>query len=74
MTFDLFCMQIFCLSLLVLVAHFGSKITRRLRIGEVVGQVIGGWWSAQYRCCLSNINFQLIEMPFTRCTFSPSFS
>ncbi|KPL19634.1 MAG: hypothetical protein AMJ92_02485 [candidate division Zixibacteria bacterium SM23_81] len=42
MTFDLFYMQIFCLGLLVLVAHFCSKITRRLKIGEVVGQVLGG--------------------------------
>ena len=42
MTFDLFYMQIFCLGLLVLVAHFCSKITSRLKIGEVVGQVLGG--------------------------------
>ena len=42
MSFELFYMQIFCLGLLVLVAHFGSRITRRLKLGEVVGQVIGG--------------------------------
>jgi mannitol/fructose-specific phosphotransferase system IIA component (Ntr-type)/Kef-type K+ transport system membrane component KefB len=42
MTFEHLYMQIFSLGLLVLVAHFGSRITRRLKIGEVVGQVIGG--------------------------------
>jgi mannitol/fructose-specific phosphotransferase system IIA component (Ntr-type)/Kef-type K+ transport system membrane component KefB len=42
MSFELFYMQIFSLGLLVLVAHFGSRITRRLKLGEVVGQVIGG--------------------------------
>jgi mannitol/fructose-specific phosphotransferase system IIA component (Ntr-type)/Kef-type K+ transport system membrane component KefB len=42
MSFELFYMQIFSLGLLVLAAHFCSKITRRLRIGEVVGQVLGG--------------------------------
>jgi len=42
MSFELFYMQIFGLGLLVLAAHFCSKITRRLRIGEVVGQVLGG--------------------------------
>jgi len=42
MSFERFYMQIFSLGLLVLVAHFGSRITRRLRIGEVVGQVLGG--------------------------------
>jgi mannitol/fructose-specific phosphotransferase system IIA component (Ntr-type)/Kef-type K+ transport system membrane component KefB len=42
MSFELFYMQIFCLGLLVLMAHFGAKVTRRLRVGEVVGQVLGG--------------------------------
>ncbi len=42
MSFELFYMQIFSLGLLVLAAHFCSKITRRLKIGEVVGQVLGG--------------------------------
>jgi NhaP-type Na+/H+ or K+/H+ antiporter len=42
MSFERFYMQIFGLGLLVLVAHFGSRITRRLKIGEVVGQVLGG--------------------------------
>jgi mannitol/fructose-specific phosphotransferase system IIA component (Ntr-type)/Kef-type K+ transport system membrane component KefB len=41
-SFERFYMQIFSLGLLVLVAHFGSRITRRLKLGEVVGQVIGG--------------------------------
>jgi len=39
---DLFYMQILFLGSLVLAAHFGGKITRHLRIGEVVGQVLGG--------------------------------
>jgi mannitol/fructose-specific phosphotransferase system IIA component (Ntr-type)/Kef-type K+ transport system membrane component KefB len=42
MSFERFYMQIFGLGLLVLVAHFGSRITRRLRVGDVVGQVLGG--------------------------------
>jgi mannitol/fructose-specific phosphotransferase system IIA component (Ntr-type)/Kef-type K+ transport system membrane component KefB len=42
MSFERFYMQIFGLGLLILVAHFGSRITRRLKIGEVVGQVLGG--------------------------------
>lgn len=37
-----FYMQIICLGLMLLSAHFGGKITRHLKIGEVVGQVIGG--------------------------------
>ncbi len=35
-------MQIVSVGLLVLAAHYGSRITRRLGIGEVVGQVVGG--------------------------------
>ncbi len=42
MRFEVFYMQILSLGLLVLAAHFGGKITRRLRVGEVVGQVLGG--------------------------------
>jgi mannitol/fructose-specific phosphotransferase system IIA component (Ntr-type)/Kef-type K+ transport system membrane component KefB len=39
---DFFSMQIVFLGLLVLSAHFGAKLSRRLKLGEVVGQVIGG--------------------------------
>lgn len=42
MRFEVFYMQILSLGLLVLAAHFGGKITRRLHIGEVIGQVLGG--------------------------------
>ena len=42
MRFEVFYMQILSLGLLVLAAHFGGKITRRMRVGEVVGQVLGG--------------------------------
>ncbi|RKY42505.1 MAG: hypothetical protein DRP85_02505 [Candidatus Makaraimicrobium thalassicum] len=42
MRFELLYMQILCLGLLILAAYFGGKLTRRLRIGEVVGQVLGG--------------------------------
>ncbi|MBC8461511.1 MAG: PTS sugar transporter subunit IIA [Deltaproteobacteria bacterium] len=42
MRFEVFYMQILCLGLLVLAAHFGAKITRRMHVGEVVGQVLGG--------------------------------
>ncbi len=39
---DIFYMQIVCFGLLLLAANFGGKLTRSLRIGEVVGQVLGG--------------------------------
>ena len=42
MNVEIFYMQILCFGLLLLAANFGGKITRRLHIGEVVGQVIGG--------------------------------
>ena len=42
MHFEVFYMQIVFLGMLVLAAHFGGKITRHFRIGEVVGQVLGG--------------------------------
>lgn len=42
MSFDVFYMQIVFLGMLVLAAHFGGKISRHLKIGEVVGQVLGG--------------------------------
>ncbi len=42
MRFELLYMQILCLGLLLLTAYFGGKLTRRLRIGEIVGQVLGG--------------------------------
>ena len=42
MEFEVFYMQIVCLGLLVLVAHYVSKITRKLNLGEVIGQVLGG--------------------------------
>ena len=42
MRFEVFYMQILCFGLLLLAANFGGKLTRRLHIGEVVGQVIGG--------------------------------
>jgi len=42
MSFDIFYMQILFLGMLVLAAHFGGRITRHLKIGEVVGQVLGG--------------------------------
>ena len=42
MPFDLFYMQIISVGLLTLAAHYGSKVTRRLGVGEVVGQVLGG--------------------------------
>ncbi|MGD2278489.1 MAG: PTS sugar transporter subunit IIA [Candidatus Omnitrophota bacterium] len=35
-------MQILCLGLLLLAAFFGGKLSRRLHMGEVAGQVIGG--------------------------------
>jgi mannitol/fructose-specific phosphotransferase system IIA component (Ntr-type)/Kef-type K+ transport system membrane component KefB len=35
-------MQIVCLGLLVIFAHYGSKITRFLKLGEVIGHVLGG--------------------------------
>ncbi|MCK9555270.1 PTS sugar transporter subunit IIA [bacterium] len=42
MRFEVFYMQILSLGLLVLAAHFGGKITKKIKIGEVVGQVVGG--------------------------------
>ena len=39
---DLFYIQILSVGLLGLAAHYGSRITRHLGIGEVVGQVLGG--------------------------------
>ena len=42
MRFELLYMQILCFGLLILASYFGGKLTRRLRIGEVVGQVLGG--------------------------------
>jgi mannitol/fructose-specific phosphotransferase system IIA component (Ntr-type)/Kef-type K+ transport system membrane component KefB len=42
MSFETFYMQIVALGLLVLAAHYGGRITRRLHLGEVVGQVMGG--------------------------------
>lgn len=35
-------MQVMCVGVLILAAYFGGRISRRLRIGEVVGQVVGG--------------------------------
>ena len=34
--------QIMCLGTLILAAYFGGKVSRRLNLGEVVGQLIGG--------------------------------
>ena len=42
MSFDIFYMQILCFGVLLLAASFGGRIARRLRVGEVVGQVLGG--------------------------------
>ena len=42
MRFEVFYMQILCLGVLILLAHLFSKLTRKLRVREVVGQVIGG--------------------------------
>jgi len=42
MSLDTFYMQIICFGVLLLAANFGGKLSRYLRIGEVVGQVIGG--------------------------------
>ena len=42
MSLDTFYMQIICFGVLLLAANFGGKLSRHLRIGEVVGQVIGG--------------------------------
>jgi len=42
MSFEIFYMQILCFGVLLLAASFGGRIARRLRIGEVVGQVLGG--------------------------------
>ncbi|MGB2660869.1 MAG: PTS sugar transporter subunit IIA [Candidatus Omnitrophota bacterium] len=35
-------MQVLCVGLLILSAYFGGKLSRLLRAGEIVGQVIGG--------------------------------
>ncbi|MGB3112207.1 MAG: cation:proton antiporter, partial [Candidatus Omnitrophota bacterium] len=40
--FDLLYMQMLSLGLLILAALFGGKLSRRLHMGEVVGQVLGG--------------------------------
>ncbi len=42
MSFEFVYMQILSLGLLGLAAHYGSRITRRIGLGEVVGQVMGG--------------------------------
>jgi len=42
MSVETFYMQILCFGVLLLAANFGGKIARRLHIGDVVGQVIGG--------------------------------
>lgn len=42
MRFELLYMQILCMGFLILAAYFGGKLTRRLHLGEVVGQVLGG--------------------------------
>lgn len=42
MSFELLYMQILCVGLLLLCALFGGRLSRKLKIGEVVGQVIGG--------------------------------
>jgi len=42
MDFELLYMQILCLGILLLAAYFGGKLSRRMHIGEVVGQVLGG--------------------------------
>ena len=42
MSFELLYMQILCVGVLILAAHFGGRLSRRLHFGEVVGQVIGG--------------------------------
>lgn len=42
MRFDLLYMQILSFGLIILAAFFGGRISRRLHVGEVVGQVVGG--------------------------------
>lgn len=42
MEYEVFYLQIVALGLLVLAAHYGGRLTQRLRVGEVVGQVLGG--------------------------------
>lgn len=42
MRFELLYMQMLCFGLLILAAYFGGRLTHRLHIGEVVGQVLGG--------------------------------
>lgn len=42
MSLSLIEMQIFELGLLVLAAYFGGRVARKLRIGEVIGQILGG--------------------------------
>ena len=35
-------LQIMCLGLVILAAYVGGLIARRLKIGEVIGQIFGG--------------------------------
>ncbi len=42
MSFQIFYLQILCFGVLLLAASIGGRIARRLRAGEVVGQVLGG--------------------------------
>ncbi len=42
MQFELLYMQMLCFGLLILAAYFGGRLTRRLHVGEIVGQVLGG--------------------------------
>jgi len=42
MSLEVMKMQIFEIGLLILAAYVGGKVARRLRIGEVIGQILGG--------------------------------
>jgi mannitol/fructose-specific phosphotransferase system IIA component (Ntr-type)/Kef-type K+ transport system membrane component KefB len=42
MNFESLYLQIGLIGLLILAAHFGGRITRKLRVGEVVGQILAG--------------------------------
>jgi len=42
MSVEIFYMQILCFGVLLLAATLGGRLTRRFRVGEVVGQVLGG--------------------------------
>lgn len=42
MSFEVLYMQILCVGLLLLCALFGGRLSRKLKLGEVVGQVLGG--------------------------------